>query len=152
MMRNVPPENVFRSEILSGWKDIAAYLRKGVRTVQRYERELSLPVRRPAGKSMGSVIATKAELDGWLAAAPLQKVFQLSQDSVGKNGIDTRAALNELNRNVEELRHLRQASSELRAAMRESLVLLQQNLRLSVTKESSPEGRDRADVLSFRSN
>jgi len=100
---------------------------------------------------MGSVIATKAELDGWIGAAPLRKVFQLSQDSVGKNGIDTRAALNELHRNVEELRRLRQASAELRAAMRESLALLQQNLRLSVTEESSPEGCDRADVLSFPS-
>jgi hypothetical protein len=31
-------------EILSGWKDIANHLGMGVRTVQRYERELGLPV------------------------------------------------------------------------------------------------------------
>ena len=30
-------------EIFSGWKDIANYLGKGVRTIQRYERELGLP-------------------------------------------------------------------------------------------------------------
>ena len=100
-MKNVPPPGkVFRPEILSGWKDIAAYLGKGVRTVQRYERELTLPVRRPARKSAASVIATKAELDGWIAAAPLRKVFQLSPDSARKSGIDTRGALDELKRQV----------------------------------------------------
>jgi hypothetical protein len=141
-MKNVPPPGkVFRPEILSGWKDIAAYLGKGVRTVQRYERELTLPVRRPAGKSAASVIATKAELDGWIAAAPLRKVFQLSPDSASKSGIDTRGALNELKRQVEELRQLRQASVELRAALHESVVSLQQNLRSSLTQESS-ERRD----------
>jgi len=59
-------------QILSGWKEIANYLRKGVRTVQRYERELHLPIRRPAGTSSGTVIAIQAELDNWATAAPLQ--------------------------------------------------------------------------------
>jgi len=56
----------------TGWKQIANYLRKGVRTIQRYERELGLPIHRPNGKSSGSVIATKAELDGWLNATLIQ--------------------------------------------------------------------------------
>jgi hypothetical protein len=55
-----------RLEIFSGWKEIARYLGKGVRTVQRYEREVGLPVHRPAGKPRGSVITTKAELDRWV--------------------------------------------------------------------------------------
>src|SRR5215471_18946466 len=59
-------------EILSGWKEIANYLRKGVRTVQRYEREQGLPIHRPCGKSAGSVMATKAELDGWVNATPTE--------------------------------------------------------------------------------
>ena len=63
-------KNAGLPEILSGWKDIANYLGKGVRTVQRYERELGLPVHRPAGKYVGSVIVTKAELDRWVAAGP----------------------------------------------------------------------------------
>ena len=57
---------------LSGWKEIATYLGMGVRTVQRYERELRLPVHRPNGKSAGAVIATKAELDAWVNAGPTQ--------------------------------------------------------------------------------
>lgn len=59
------------SEVLSGWKDIANYLGKGVRTVQRYERELGLPVRRPAGRTKGSVIATQSELNAWVASCHL---------------------------------------------------------------------------------
>jgi hypothetical protein len=61
-------------EIFSGWKEIANYLRKGVRTVQRYERERHLPIHRPAN-STGSVIATKAELDGWITTSPIRLVY-----------------------------------------------------------------------------
>lgn len=57
-----------QSRILSGWKDIAKHLGQGVRTVQRYERELGLPIRRPGGKTTGSVLAVKAELDAWVAS------------------------------------------------------------------------------------
>ncbi len=52
--------------VLSSWKEIAAYLTKGVRTVQRWERELGLPVRRPVGHNRRIVIAVPAELDGWI--------------------------------------------------------------------------------------
>lgn len=57
-------------EIFSGWKEVANYLGKGVRTVQRYEHQLALPIHRPAGKPAGSVIATKKELDDWVNASP----------------------------------------------------------------------------------
>jgi len=60
-------------EVLSGWKEIANYLHKGVRTVQRYEWELGLPVRRPAGKDKGAVLAVKSELDAWVLARPSHK-------------------------------------------------------------------------------
>lgn len=53
------------SQILSGWKAIANYLGSGVRSAQRYERELGLPIHRPAGKSKSRVTALKAELDRW---------------------------------------------------------------------------------------
>jgi PIN domain nuclease of toxin-antitoxin system len=59
-------------EIFSGWKQIANYLGKGVRSVQRYERELALPIHRPAGKSRAAVIATKSELDNWVTAGPVR--------------------------------------------------------------------------------
>jgi hypothetical protein len=55
--------------VLSCWKDIAHYMGKGVRTVQRWEQELSMPVRRPNGAGpKGPVTARKSDLDQWLAA------------------------------------------------------------------------------------
>ena len=57
-------------EVLNSWKEIAAYLGRGVRTVQRWEQELGLPVRRPRGKERSAVIALKTDLDLWLQSAP----------------------------------------------------------------------------------
>jgi predicted DNA-binding transcriptional regulator AlpA len=51
---------------LTSWKEIAEYLGKGVRTVQRWERELELPVRRPIGRDSRVVAALPAELDEWM--------------------------------------------------------------------------------------
>lgn len=56
---------------LNSWKEIAQYLGRGVRTVQRWEAELGLPVRRPRGKSRSAVVAVRSELDEWMARAPL---------------------------------------------------------------------------------
>ena len=56
------------STVLSSWKDIARYLGKGVRTVQRWERHLGLPVRRPIGASQKSaVVLYREDVDAWLA-------------------------------------------------------------------------------------
>jgi hypothetical protein len=52
--------------VLNSWKEIANYLGRGVRTVQRWERELGLPVRRPRGKDRSAVMAIQQELDDWL--------------------------------------------------------------------------------------
>ncbi len=52
--------------VLSSWKEIASYLGKGVRTVQRWERELDLPVRRPKPNEKQIVLAFPEELDAWL--------------------------------------------------------------------------------------
>jgi len=49
---------------LDSWKEIAAHLRRGVRTAQRWEREAGLPVRRVAGVR-GGVYAFRADIDAW---------------------------------------------------------------------------------------
>ena len=51
-------------QVLTSWKEIASYLGKGVRTVQRWEIELGLPVHRP-GPDRHIVIAFPSELDAW---------------------------------------------------------------------------------------
>jgi len=54
---------------LDSWKEISTYLKRGIRTVQRWEREDGLPVYRRTGdngkKQQGQVFAYKSELDAW---------------------------------------------------------------------------------------
>ncbi len=52
------------SDRLDSWKEIAAYLKRGVRTAQRWEREAGVPVRRVATER-GAVYAFRSELDAW---------------------------------------------------------------------------------------
>lgn len=53
---------------LSSWKEIAAYLNRDVRTVQRWEKSEKLPVRRLRHAQRGSVFAYARELDSWVVA------------------------------------------------------------------------------------
>ena len=50
---------------LDSWKAIAAYLGRGVRTVQRWERDEGLPVHRLVHEKRGSVYARRREVDAW---------------------------------------------------------------------------------------
>ena len=68
------------SEVLNSWKEIALYLNRGVRTVQRWEAELNLPIRRPHGRGRSAVVALRSELDLWLRACPLEKRNAHSED------------------------------------------------------------------------
>ena len=54
-----------RQDRLDSWKEIAAYLGRGVRTVQRWEREEGLPVHRLAHEKRGSIYARRDELAAW---------------------------------------------------------------------------------------
>jgi TolB-like protein len=50
---------------LDSWKEIAAYVRRGVRTVRRWERDEGLPVHRHQHRVLGSVYAFKSEIEAW---------------------------------------------------------------------------------------
>jgi len=56
-----PPE-----DCLDSWKEIADYLARQVRTVQRWEKAEGLPVHRHLHDKAGTVKAYKSEIDGWL--------------------------------------------------------------------------------------
>jgi len=56
---------IVSSETLDSWKAIAAYLRRDVRTVMRWERARGLPVHRVPGGGKPGVYALRPELDGW---------------------------------------------------------------------------------------
>jgi hypothetical protein len=54
------------ASVLTSWKEIARYVGKGVRTVQRWEREMGFPVRRTKPGEKGSVLAVPREIDSWV--------------------------------------------------------------------------------------
>ncbi len=78
---------------LDSWKEIAAYLKRGARTVQRWEREEGLPVHRLVHDKLGSIYAYRSELDAWWSShadtreirRPL-RVGALLEGSVGGSG------------------------------------------------------------------
>jgi hypothetical protein len=53
---------------LESWKEIAAYLKRDVTTVQRWEKREGLPIHRHLHDKSGSVFALKHELDRWRRA------------------------------------------------------------------------------------
>jgi hypothetical protein len=77
---------------LDSWKEIAAYLRREVRTAQRWERREGLPIHRHSHSKGSSVWALKHEVDAWLAsrdrvaseAAPNQECSEAAARSLDR--------------------------------------------------------------------
>ena len=65
-------------QLLSGWKEIATHLHRGVRTVQRWEL-IGLPIHRVGATSRSSVIAFPEELKEWERAAPMRILDELAE-------------------------------------------------------------------------
>jgi Tol biopolymer transport system component len=55
-----------RNPRLDSWKEIAAYLKRGERTVRRWEQAEGLPVHRHVHEKAASVYAYSGELDAWV--------------------------------------------------------------------------------------
>lgn len=124
-------------KFLAGWKEIANYLDKGVRTVQRYEREMGLPVRRPAGKSRAAVVATKAELDAWIDASPLRNTLSLARPALEQTPFAA-----EIKGRVEEMRRLSKQMTDLRIELIKSVAVLKETV-LTVQRDANPATRRR---------
>ena len=143
-MKN-PRQSAEGAQFLSGWKEIANYLGKGVRTVQRYERELGLPVRRPAGKTTGSVVATKAELDAWVIASPIREAFRLTHP---ENRVTTGMAAS-IKTGIAEMMRLREQMTTLRNEVRTSVQLLRESLHGLQGDLGHPEYQERRRSLTL---
>lgn len=70
------------SDRLESWKEIAAYLKRDLRTVQRWEKTEGLPVHRHRHDERASVFAFKSELDTWWHNEYLQLEIDEKSDSV----------------------------------------------------------------------
>src|SRR5215467_7164342 len=96
-------------EILTGWKEIANHLHRGVRTVQRYERDFGLPIRRPAAKRGSAVIATTVELDAWVTASSIRDALPLPSPAS-----DNATLLGMFRQGITEMHRLREESAKIR--------------------------------------
>jgi hypothetical protein len=92
--------------VLTNWIDIARYVGKGVRTVQRWERDLRFPVRRPKPGEKGCVLAVPREIDSWVKS---------------QRFTDGRLDQSDLGTSHRALRELRIENRDLRAENRELL-------------------------------
>lgn len=67
---------------LDSWKEIAVYLDREVRTVQRWEKREHLPVHRHIHSKIGSIFAFKHEIDSWRKSRSLSPVPPVSQNGM----------------------------------------------------------------------
>ena len=104
-----------QSAKLTGWKEIGNFVGQGVRTVQRWETELGLPVHRIRNSPRSPVFAFKSELDWWLRKRVL-------------NNSDTEPPMLRTNCTIREARLLRTRCRSLRVDMRQQLQSLIHNL------------------------
>lgn len=72
--------------ILNSWKEIAVYLQAGIRTLQRWELELGMPIHRFTNGSHSRVFAFAKELDLWRIsrAEPKESRRELHRQSTVK--------------------------------------------------------------------
>jgi hypothetical protein len=119
------------STVLSSWKDIARYLGKGVRTVQRWERHLGLPVRRPVGASQKSaVVLYREDVDAWLATRFSARGLEKSETAADQS---SRAARSTLREGIRTARELRTANHRLTEQITASIRLLRERCYLLST-------------------
>src|SRR5436190_22156808 len=69
-------------KVLNSWKEIASYLDRGVRTVQRWERELQLPVHRIGKGRRSPVYVLVSELNFWMSTSGVIEKTQMPKPEV----------------------------------------------------------------------
>src|SRR5690348_2839202 len=107
-------------EVLNSWKEIAAYLGRGVRTVQRWEHDLALPVRRPRGRERSAVIALKADLDRWLRNVPQSSLKNDAPENRSQRRQQLHLSTTEL---LERTRLLIERSSQVQKLVQQTLAI-----------------------------
>jgi hypothetical protein len=100
-------------QILNGWKEISNHIRRGVRTAQRWELHLGMPVHRPALKDRSAVVAFTDELDRWLS--------RTTPDTAEVNSDGSEQTLMRVHHNLSALaRHTSELASQT-AALKDQL-------------------------------
>lgn len=123
--------------VFTCWKEVAGYLGKGIRTVQRWEKHAGLPVQRPNARDKGIIRVSRKELDRWLDR----------RQPVGANVANQRETERAQNRPAPEdlvtAHDLRRANRHLLGEFKDSLrVLFAQCCQLQATLKDIREQKD----------
>jgi len=73
---------------LDGWKEVARYIGRGVRTAQRWEKVLDLPVHRIRASGGEVVFAYRSEIDGWRDRVSLEIAAETDEPREGSAAQD----------------------------------------------------------------
>ncbi len=113
--------------VLTCWKDIANYMGKGVRTVQRWEQEFGLPVRRPLGSNKKAILARPSDLDAWVALrCGARSPIPLATNGNRQDAIVRLAALSA---NIETARQLHDSNRLLQNEFKSAMLSLRERIR-----------------------
>jgi hypothetical protein len=122
------------ARILNSWKEIAVYLDRGTRTVQRWEHNLGLPVHRIGQGKRSPVFATATELNFWLSTVEADRSLKSPQwEPAGIQRSD--------NPQIESLRRLRLTMRNLSQTVAEASV--RQRRQAELAKERMIQLRSR---------
>jgi hypothetical protein len=127
------------SVVLTCWKDIARYFGKGVRTVQRWEHCLGMPVRRPAGSDhKAPIVAYAQDLEAWVQSRWSPRILEEGSE-LDQPAVDSRVLHAELFHGLRVARALRQEMRVLRKDNRDLMQQLASSLdALSRSSRQSP--------------
>ena len=104
-------QSLQEERLLTSWKEIAAFFGKGVRTVQRWEQKLGLPILRPNSRK-GIVIAKATELENWIKRNSVSTGGRISVRTANNSSEDLQL-IKELADQISDLAHDVQAIKEL---------------------------------------
>ncbi len=103
-----------QGNLLNSWKEISSYLGRGVRTVQRWEVELNLPVHRIGVGRRSPVFAFEHELRFWLQARKVNDPVEERASNKASTGVPSPAIIQ---RSAELAQRLLVAGQENRRLM-----------------------------------
>jgi hypothetical protein len=131
-------------QILNGWKEISNHIERGIRTAQRWEVHLGMPVHRPALKDRSAVVAFTDELDSWLS--------RTAPDTLDGRSEVSEQTLMRVHHNLSTLAwHTSEVAAQTRALQEQLKRSLEtQHKRIASRMCIAPSGGNRATTLPFQ--
>jgi hypothetical protein len=124
--------------VLNSWKEIANYLNRGVRTVQRWEQELQLPVHRIGTGKRAPVYAVISELQFWMVTSAGKYTNALMEKKAGPLDPDARKRERQL---AGRLHQLAQAVAQASVRHQRQAEALQKNILALRSRFSSRKSK-----------